>query len=29
MKRWNDIKSRDIPALNGQLRQANLPALTL
>ena len=29
MKRWNDIKSRDVPALNGQLRQANLPALTL
>jgi len=29
MKRWNDIKSRDVPALNGHLRQANLPALTL
>jgi len=27
MVRWNEIKTKDIPALNGQLQQANLPPL--
>jgi hypothetical protein len=29
MERWNDIKTKDIPALNQQLKSANLPELKL
>jgi photosystem II stability/assembly factor-like uncharacterized protein len=29
MARWNEIKARDIPALNVQLRKSNLPELKL
>ena len=29
MKRWNELKKKDIPSLNTQLRQANLPELRL
>ncbi len=29
MKRWNELKKTDIPPLNNQLRQANLPELRL
>jgi len=29
MKRWNELKKTEIPALNDQLRQANLPELRL
>jgi hypothetical protein len=27
--RWNEFKTTDLPALNEQLRQANLPAITI
>jgi hypothetical protein len=29
LSRWNDLKSRDLPALNLQLRQSNLPEVVL
>jgi hypothetical protein len=29
MGRWNEIKTRDIPAVNAQLRKSNLPELKL
>lgn len=29
MKRWNELKSQDIPALNKQLKSANLPEIKL
>ena len=29
MKRWNEIKSAELPGLNGRLRQSNHPALQL
>jgi hypothetical protein len=29
MARWSDIKTRDLPALNEQLRRANVPEITL
>ncbi|PYS92034.1 MAG: glycoside hydrolase [Acidobacteria bacterium] len=29
LQRWRDIKTKDVPALNEQLRAANLPPLTL
>jgi hypothetical protein len=25
MERWSTLKAQDLPALNGQLKQANLP----
>jgi len=27
LARWDDLKSKDIPSLNEQLRQANLPEI--
>lgn len=29
MQQWNDIKAKDIPALNQQLKKANLPEVKL
>jgi len=29
LDRWNELKTKDLPALNDQLRQANLPVLKL
>ena len=29
MKRWNEFKSSDLPALNRQLREANAPEIQL
>ncbi|MEX2316124.1 MAG: hypothetical protein WD669_03165 [Pirellulales bacterium] len=29
MNRWTEIKTKDLPALNEQLRQANLPTITI
>ncbi|HYX42038.1 MAG TPA: hypothetical protein VE821_10095, partial [Pyrinomonadaceae bacterium] len=29
LQRWRDLKTKDVPALNEQLRAANLPPLTL
>jgi hypothetical protein len=29
LNQWNTIKAQDIPALNGQLRNANLPELKI
>ncbi|MBV8811894.1 MAG: hypothetical protein JO033_24755 [Acidobacteriaceae bacterium] len=29
LSRWNDLKSRDLPALNLQLKQSNVPEIVL
>jgi hypothetical protein len=29
MAHWNEVKTKDVPALNEQLRQAGLPVLNL